>query len=170
MPRRNKRGKRTKKGGKSSKSAPVSTVVTTVSTVAGNVLSIKNFTLTQMIPDVSVGRQVMLHSVTCQLANAATPASSPGGMVLVNLVGEPWVTANAVNGIFASQQWKVLNSTQRTTCAVTANQSGQRVPVEIDRSGTMFQLRVQSALAGTWQVVMLTRYTLLVDTVVTVYP
>jgi len=148
----------------------VSVVNTTVSTTSGNVLSLRNFTLAEMVPDVSAGRTIMLHGVVATFTGASAPFAAPGGMAQVVLYGSPWVNAGSASAVYASQNWKALNASTRTALRVSVNQSGQRVPVELDRTGPAVQLRAQSLLAGSWQVELQTRYSLLVDTVTTYYP
>jgi len=126
--------------------------------------------MAQLLPDISPSRQIILHSVTCGLTNASVPASSPGAMAVALLVGDPFATGIVSGGVYASQPWKSLNSTTKTTLRVVANLPGQKVPVQLDRTTNSFQVQVTSALLGTWEIEITTRYRLLIDTALTIYP
>jgi len=112
-----------------------STVVSTLTTVSGNAVSNKTFTLAQIVPDVAVGRQIILKSVSMTLANASAPATSPGAMVQIQLEGQPWSNGIDAGGRFASMPFRSLNSTNRTALRVVPNLPGQQSPVQLDRAG-----------------------------------
>jgi len=144
-----------------------STVVSSVATVSGNVLTSKTFTLAQIIPDVSTGRDVRLHSVQVGFASASATGGQAGGMAQVVLVGEPWVFGQGTLGTYASMPFASLNNSHRTVISVRAP---NQFPVAQNRTGAAISLSVYSVLAGSWQLDIRATYSYTADAVVSVLP
>jgi len=158
---RSKRRRGPRRGG-----STFSTVVLSVATVSGNVLTSKTFTLAQIVPDVSSGRDIRLHSVQVGFSSASAGGGQAGGMAQVLLVGEPWIWGGTP-GNYGSMPFKSLNNANRTVISVRAP---TLFPVAQDRTGSAISLSVYSLLAGSWQLDIKTTYSYTPDTSVSVIP
>jgi len=143
--------------------------VTTITCVPGNVLTSKPVNLNDVVGADLMGRNYLLDSVTAEWNNSSATITT-GASGQVRLTGAPFQTV-APNIPYASQQFRGLNGTNMTRTRV-GTLPAQKLPIDSDTANTVpkINLALIAVMASTFQVRLVVKGRLLLDTDVAIIP
>lgn len=143
-----------------------SSVITTLATVSGNVLSTRNLTIAQLIPDVTGSRPLIIDRIEVDVMPTTSTALSGPGLALQLLgTAQPMVASGTgpSQSYFASMPYRAVSNTTVTKLVLKSTYPGQVLPVSADTTLGLFRVNGYSVTPATTQLVVRTYYKMLHD-------